>query len=156
MDYFLFGFHDIFILSHTKQNYKTHLDKHAKFILIGNNIDGHVNVDCIEFENYTVLQEQLPKVLTNVQCRGEWRITLYQYTEPYEIQTEYGYYKSLKEGAVLLNHDYMDVPMVQMDFFEDRIELICAHVEASENWDTDADDFQQYEVCTEIITLFFT
>lgn len=49
----------------------------------------------------------------------------------------------------------MHLPMVHFYFFENRMEMVCAAVEASENWDSEADYFEQYEVCTQIITFEF-
>jgi hypothetical protein len=142
-------------LTYQQQIYKTPIDISAKFALIGNNIDGFVGVKTMIFESYSDLKAQLPAVLVGLQCYGEWNLTLYQYYGDVQIKEEYGYYKSLENGTVLFKYDYMHLPIVHLHFFENRMEMVCAAVEASENWDADADDFEQYEVYTEIITLEF-
>ncbi len=139
-----------------EQIYKTPIDFGAKFALIGNNIDGFVGVKVLTFATYSDLKAQLPAVLVGLECYGEWDLTLYQYHGTIQMKVEHGYYKSLVGGTVLFKYDYMFLPVVQMDFFDDRAVLVCANVEASENWDDDAEDFEQFEVCTEIITLEFS
>ena len=107
------------------------------------------------FATYSDLKAQLPAVLVGLQCYGEWDLTLYQYHGNVQIKEEYGYYKSLENGTVLFKYDYMHLPMVHFYFFENRMEMVCAAVEASENWDSEADYFEQYEVYTQIITFEF-
>lgn len=143
-------------LSFEEQIYKTPIDFGAKFALIGNNIDGFVGVEVITFATYSDLKEKLPAVLVGLECFGEWNLTLYQYHGTMQMNVVHGYYKSVVGGTVLFKYDYMHLPVVQMDFFDNRAVLVCANVEASENWNPDTDDFQMFDVCTEIITLAFS
>lgn len=142
-------------LTYQQQSYKTPVDISAKFVLIGNNIDGYVGIKTVFLESFSDLKSKLPSLLIGLECYGEWDLTLYQYREPVLIKEEYGYYKSLENGTVLFKYDYMHLPIVHLNFFENKMEMICAAVEASENWDSEADDFEQYEVNTEIITFEF-
>uniref|UniRef100_UPI004049E6EA hypothetical protein n=1 Tax=Flavobacterium sp. TaxID=239 RepID=UPI004049E6EA len=115
-----------------------------------------MGVKVLTFATYSDLKAHLPAVLVGLECYGEWDLTLYQYHGTIQMKVEHGYYKALEGGTVLFKYDYMHLPVVQMDFFDDRAVLVCANVEASENWDDDAEDFEQFEVCTEIITLDFS
>ena len=50
----------------SKMLYCKTLDKFSKFVLIGNNIDGFVNVNIVEFGNFEEVKFNLPGILGNL------------------------------------------------------------------------------------------
>jgi len=83
-------------------------DRFSSFVLIGNNIDGFVNVDLIKFNNYEEAMKALPGIFNNLEFGGEWDLSFYQVPENFSIKTQYGYYKSPMEGSKVFEFSYMN------------------------------------------------
>lgn len=84
-------------------------NKFSRFALIGNIIDGFVNVNIIEFENYDAVKSLLPNIIKNLIFEGEWKLILYQISGPLRIRHLYGYYKVPFRGKKILHLSYMNV-----------------------------------------------
>jgi len=92
----------------TKRVTKKTYNPFSRFVLIGNNIDGFVNVGIIEFENFEVLKTRLPNIIKNLNFAGEWDLKLYQIPDQLQIKQLYGYYKVPKIGKLILEYSYMN------------------------------------------------
>lgn len=83
-------------------------DRFSKFVLIGNDIDGMVNIDIIEFENYENVKERLPIIFENLYFEGEWTLHLYQVPEKWTVHNKYGYYRVPSKGKMVFEFSYMN------------------------------------------------
>ena len=92
----------------TKRVTKKTYNPFSRFVLIGNNIDGFVNVGIIEFENFEVLKTRLPNIIKNLNFAGEWDLKLYQIPDQLQIKQLYGYYKVPTIGKLILEYSYMN------------------------------------------------
>ncbi len=138
----------------TEQNFKRKININAKFLLIGNNIDGYVDIDQVLFNNFDELKTKLPQIMIKLECSGEWELALYQITKPYKIIKKYGYFKTPSHGKLLLKHSYMDYAIKSLIFTEDKIQIVGGIVEITENWDAEGDeDFTNYEIDFEVINI---
>ena len=84
-------------------------NKFSRFILIGNNIDGFVNFDMMEFDNFDAVKSIFPNIIKNLQYEGEWDLKLYQINDPLKIKLLYGYYRVPAKGKLILNLSYMNM-----------------------------------------------
>jgi hypothetical protein len=141
-------------ISYSEQSYKRTINFDAKFLLIGNNIDGYVDIKKIEFENFESLKEKLPEILMNLECRGEWNVSLYQILKPYTLRKKHGYYNVPSHGKLIFEHSYMDYPIKTINFLPNKIQLVGSMMEIIENWNAKSDeDFINYEVCVDVINI---
>lgn len=125
--------------------------------MVGNNIDGFVAIDIEEFQNFEDLKSRLPLLLSNLECRGEWDVKLYQITKPYRILKKYGYYKIPSHGKLLLEYSYMDHPIRSINFWPNKIQMICSSLAVIENWNAKSNDhFLNYEIDVAVKTLFIS
>ena len=98
------------ITTYQFKNYqKKVFNKFSKFILIGNNIDGFVNVDMIEFDNFDAVKSMLPNIIKNLHYEGEWDLKLYQINGPLKIRHLYEYYRMPSKGKLILKLSYMNM-----------------------------------------------
>lgn len=142
-------------ISFSEKSYKRTIQQNLSFLLLGNNIDGYVNVQNVLFTNYADVILRLPKILYNLECSGEWDLKLYQIKDGYQIVKKYGYYKVPKRGKLIYQHSYMDYPVKQMNFFKTKIEITCAFAECSENREAkENEDFVNYEVDIEFTRIY--
>jgi hypothetical protein len=65
-------------------------DRFSSFVLIGNNIDGFVNVDVITFNNYEEAMKVLPGIFNTLEFAGEWDLSFYQVPNNFTIESQYG------------------------------------------------------------------
>lgn len=91
----------------TKHSKFRRFDRFSKFVLIGNNIDGRVNVWTEEFQNFEEVKQSLPKIFQELDFEGEWTLKLYQVPDNYTIHHRYGYYKVPSRGKLVLEYSYM-------------------------------------------------
>ena len=77
------------IIIYCSQNFKRTIDYDLQFILIGNNIDGFINVDLITFIDFTELKAKMPSILINIEHSGEWDLKLYQVCNSFQIIKKY-------------------------------------------------------------------
>jgi hypothetical protein len=82
-------------------------DRFSKFVLIGNDIDGQVNIDIVEFDDYEGVKKMLPKMFENLCFEGEWRLNLYQVPKNWTIKYQYGYYRVPNKGKMVFEFSYM-------------------------------------------------
>ncbi len=101
----------------------------SKFILIGNNIDGHVNFDFKEFQNFNDLKIELPDILLNLRGEGEWTVCLYQVKENYKLRKKYNYFRVPVSGKELYEYNYMDDTLRNVSFLKDSIVFFHADVQ---------------------------
>ncbi|WP_318641690.1 hypothetical protein [Flavobacterium ardleyense] len=142
-------------ISFSEKSYKRTIQQDLSFLLLGNNIDGYVNVQNVLFTNYADLILRLPKILYNLECSGEWELKLYQVKDDYKIIKKYGYFKVPNKGKLIYRHDYMDYPVKQMKFDKTKIEIVGALADCWENWEAkENEDFVDYEVDIEVIKIY--
>lgn len=91
-----------------KKTQRKTVNRFSRFLLIGNNIDGFVNVDLIVFENFQEVKSLLPNIIENMKFEGEWTLILYQVNGPLKIRHLYGYYKVPSRGKKILELSYMN------------------------------------------------
>ncbi|WP_035759217.1 hypothetical protein [Flavobacterium tegetincola] len=143
-------------ISYTAQSYKRTIDYNSNFVLIGNNIDGSVDVDLIRFNNFEEVKLKLKSILVNLECFGEWDLKLYQVQKNFKISKKYGYYKVPRSGKLILRHSYMDYQIKSLDFFNHKLEIVGSHMEIIENWNAKSnEDFLNYKIDIEVITIHF-
>lgn len=143
------------IINYKEQNYKRTIDYSANFLLIGNKIDGFVDIDEIQFKNFEELKLKLPSILSKIECFGEWQINLYQISKPYRIRKKYGYFKVPTRGKLVFEHSYMNYPINSVYFLEDKIQIVCSLLEIKENWNAKSnEDFLNHEIDIEIINIY--
>ena len=144
-------------ISYSEQSYKRRIDIGSKFLLIGNNIDGYVNIDIKEFQNFNELRSILPLLLSNLECSGEWNVKLFQITKPYKIIKKYGYFKTPSHGKLILEHSYMDYPIKSINFLPNKIQIVGSALEVIENWNaTSNEDYLNYEIDVEVKNIFIS
>ncbi len=142
-------------ITYSEQSYKRSIDIASKFLLVGNNIDGFVGIDLVEFENFEDLKSRLPLLLSNLECWGEWELKLFQVTKPYSIIKKYGYFKTPSRGKLLLEYSYMDYQIKSVEFLANKIQIVGCNLEVIENWDAKSDeDFLNYEIDVKVRTVF--
>lgn len=93
----------------TKEIRYKSFNRFSKFALIGNNVDGFVNVRIVEFENFEEVKKKLPSIIKSLKFEGEWNLSLYQIPENLIIKHLYGYYMVPKSGKLILELSYMNV-----------------------------------------------
>jgi hypothetical protein len=136
---------------------KRSIDFTAKFLLVGNTIDGFVTIDIEEFHNFEDLKSRLPILLSTIECRGEWNVKLFQITKPYRIIKKYGYFKTPSHGKLILEYSYMDYPIKSVNFLPNKIQMICSSLEVIENWDANSnEDFLNYGIDVEVRNIFIS
>ena len=112
------------------------LDKFSKFVLIGNNIDGFVNVNIVEFGNFEEVKFNLPGILGNLRYEGEWHLTLYQIPDNFKVKHLYGYYRVPFRGKLILDLSYMNIRKHVVTSITDAL----IHVYSYSNVQTDKRD----------------
>jgi hypothetical protein len=83
-------------------------NRYAKFLLIGNRIDGFLNFDTKVFNSYAEVKEFLPEIIYKIEAGGEWALELYQVPDNYKIRREFGYYKVPTRGKKVFRLGYMN------------------------------------------------
>ena len=142
-------------INYSEQSYKRRIDFDAKFLLLGNNIDGFVDIKMEEFENFEDLKSRLPQLLFDIECWGEWKLALYQITKPFRIIRKYGYFKTPSRGKLILEYTYMDYPLRSIEFLPNKIQMVCSYLEVIENWKAKSnEDFLNYKIDVEVKTVY--
>ena len=140
-------------IDYSERKLKRSINKNSTFILIGNNIDGMVDFNFREFDNFKKLSDELLNILSNLKCCGEWDISLYQVKKPYSIREKYGYYKYPSNGKLILRHSYMDCPIRKIIYNANEIIFIGSILHVTENWHKPNEEFHQYDLPLEILKL---
>lgn len=141
------------LVNYSEQIYKRRIEPDSTFLLIANPIDGFINVSTEEFKSFEDLSNNLLKIFLGMECSGEWDIKIYQTKKPYKILKKYGYYKYPSNGKLIFKHSYMDLPIKNINFKKDLIEIIGSEIEVKENWENEHEDFLDYEIDLEIIKI---
>ena len=92
------------------------IDKDSRFVLIGNKIDGFVDVGIVEFKNFNEVKSVLPQIIKTIEFGGEWDLKLYEIPKVLKIKKLYGYYKVPFNGKLVFTLDYMCMDQ-NIDFF---------------------------------------
>ncbi|GEM_PF-4974528 len=111
----------------TKKVYCKTLDKFSKFVLIGNNIDGFVNVNIVEFANFEEVKFNLPRILMNLRYEGEWNLSLYQIPDNFRVRHLYGYYRVPFRGKLILDLSYMNIRKHVVTSITDALIHVYSH-----------------------------
>ena len=142
-------------ITYSEQSYKRSIDINAKFLLLGNNIDGYVDIKIEEFKNFEDLKSRLPKMLLNIESWGEWELNLYQITKPFRIIKKYGYFKTPSRGKLILKHSYMEHRMKSISFLPHKIQIVGCYLETIENWEAKSnEDFLNYKIDGEVRNIY--
>ena len=123
-------------------------DRFSRFALIGNNIDGRVNVGVMDFANYLEAISILPGVFSDLKFEGEWNLSFYQVPDDFKIKHLYGYYKVPKKGRRVFDFGYMMAGDQNEIFLTPAlIHITCNSKHIEEKWDDDEEhlDFDIYE-----------
>lgn len=121
----------------------------SKFILIANNIDGRVNFNFCEFNDFEDVKNKLPQILLDTKGEGEWDMKLYQVPDNYRIAMKYEYYRHPNRGKLIYCHSYMDSPIKKIIFNKGHIIIVGLYLEIEENWLSE-DIFYEKDVMIEI------
>jgi len=140
-------------VDYSERKFRRMINKNSTFVMIGNNIDGSVDFDFREFQNFKELSTDLLGIFSNLKCCGEWDINLYQVKKPYRIWQKYGYYRYPSNGKLILRHSYMDCPVKEIKFNDKEIIFIGSLLDVTENWHNPDEDFHQYDLSLEITKL---
>lgn len=122
-----------FNLTSNKRKF-SRFDRFSKFVLIGNDIDGLVNVDIIEFENYEDVKERLPIIFENLYFEGEWTLHLYQVPEKWTVHNKYGYYRVPSKGKMVFEFSYMNAGSRNHIFLTNTIIHIFSLTQNFDKW----------------------
>lgn len=95
----------------------TGFNRFSKFIALGNNIDGFVNIGHEEFENWEDFTNRFPEIYRNIRFAGEWSLNIYQVPDDYRIKYQYGYFMVPKKGKMIADIGYMQIAGKHMDVF---------------------------------------
>ncbi len=128
----------------------------SKFVLIGNNIDGFVDVGLREFENFEDVKTRLPNIIKNLNYAGEWDLKLYQIPDQLKIKRLYGYYRIPLKGKLILELSYMNVDVNIEVFINDG--MIHINTYSSLNFDEKDEEtgiIKTGSVMEEFITVLF-
>lgn len=101
---------------YSDKTYTRKINYSSRFILIGNNFDGHIDFDYREFEGFEDLKANLQDILVGLKGVGEWKIDLYQVNQSYQVNVKYGYYRYPSRGKLIYSYSYMDCPLASINF----------------------------------------
>lgn len=135
-------------LNHTKRKFSK-FDRFSKFLLIGNNIDGRVNIWTEVFQDFEEVKAKLPEIFSSLEYEGEWTLKLYQVPDKYAIHHKYGYYKVPSRGRLVFEYSYM-VEGEDIDFHITNSMIHVSSISKSkgETWNKkkgEEDDLKVYE-----------
>lgn len=95
----------------------TGFNRFSKFLVLGNNIDGFVNIKQEEFKDWADLMQRFPEMYRNLKFAGEWSLNIYQVPDDYKIKYQYGYFMVPKKGKMIADIGYMQVAGKKLDVF---------------------------------------
>jgi len=122
-------------------------------VLIGNNIDGRVNVGIDEFSNYQEAMAELPGIIRNLEFGGEWNLSFYQIPDDFRIKMLYGYYKVPKKGKRVFEFGYMQAGEQNEIFLTPGlIHISCITKDIRDKWE-DGQDHLNFEIYEEYFTI---
>ena len=113
-------------------------NKFSRFILIGNNIDGFVNFDMMEFDNFDAVKFWFPNIIKNLKVEGEWDLKLYQINSPIKFKRPYGYYREPAQGKLIFNLSYINMAKHRMVTINDALIHVYSYN------DLDFDEYDQF------------
>ena len=119
----------------------TGFNRFSKFVVLGNNIDGFVNIGLEEFEDWEDFTKRFPDMYRAIRFSGEWSLNIYQVPDDYKIKYQYGYYKVPNKGKMIADIGYMQMAGEHMDVFVSNalIHFQSRTLECTENWYNDFD-----------------
>ena len=132
----------------------TKFDRFAKFVLIGNNIDGMVNVDVVKFQDFDEVKNKLPEIFGNLYYEGEWTMHLYQVPDKWSIHHRNKYYKIPSKGKVVFEFSYMNAGERNHIFITNTIIHIATLSKYFDRyWKENNDDSYNFKIFEEYITV---
>jgi hypothetical protein len=139
--------------NHQKRRF-SNFNRFAKFLLIGNNIDGKVNVDVVKFNDFEEVKIMLPRIFENLYCEGEWEMHLYQVPEKWSIRNKYGYYKIPSKGKMVFEFSYMNAGERNQIFITNTIIHIATLTKYFDQyWKENNGDPYHFKISEEYITV---
>lgn len=136
----------------TKSSTFSGFDRFSKFVLIGNNIDGYVNVDVEEFLDFHAATKRLPEIFKTLDFAGEWNVSFYQVPNNWKIALKYGYYKVPKMGKKVFSFGYMHCGDENEIFLTPAlIHIACITKNIDEQWEDEGDRLE-VTICEEYYT----
>lgn len=126
----------------TKQTKFRGFDRFSKFLLIGNNIDGYVDIGVVEFNHFQEVIEQLPTLLEKMECSGEWDLKFFQVPDSYKICEKYEYYRYPSRGRLIfeLRYDRVPLEIIQVSIDNSMIYFGLINKDVEEDWDSEEDE----------------
>lgn len=111
-----------------KDNVRT-IRKESIFLLLGNGIDGWVNIDQHVFASFDELRLDLKSTLKKIEGQGEWRVCLYAVDSDFRITQKYGYYRVPRRGKLLYSYSYMSAKLLDVEFVDQTIVFLGCDLE---------------------------
>lgn len=119
-----------------ERSYKRKLDPKASFMLVGNAIDGTLNLGIIKYNDFEQLRKRLFIDLSSIEATGEWDVKLYQVQPNTRLHNRWGYYHYPKPAKQILKYSYMNSDLVGMTVeFNEIIMVFKEYVHHSERDD---------------------
>lgn len=84
-------------------------NRFSKFLLIGNKIDGYLNIDVQEFKNFEEVKKELPNLIRTLDFGGEWNLSFYQVPDKFMINLKWNYFSIPSKGKKIFELSYMNV-----------------------------------------------
>lgn len=128
-------------------------NKFSRFILIGNNIDGSVNVDMIDFDNFDAVKLMLPNIIKNLKFEGEWDLKLYQIHGELKIKVLYGAYRIVAKGKLILTLSYMNVDKYREVTINDSLIHVYSYNDIGYDIYSDAEHIDDGTIYEEYVTV---
>lgn len=130
-------------------------NRFSKFLVIGNNIDGFVNIKQVEFKNWEDFKQRFPDIYQKINFAGEWSLKIYQVPDDYKIKYMYEYYKVPYKGKMIADIGYMQMAGKQLDVFisNGMIHFSSRSTDTTENWGKDKEDFEDTDIYEDFLTV---
>lgn len=91
-------------------------NRFSKFVLVGNSMDGFVNVQLRTFDCFEEVIKSLPRIINDLAFYGKWDICLYQVPSHYRVIEKPKYYKIPDKGKRIFKLDHL-IATSFMDIF---------------------------------------
>jgi hypothetical protein len=142
-------------ITYEEKSIKRIIDPNAKFILIGNRIDGFLDFDFQEFKNFDEVKVKLFDILCNIKCAGEWNTSLYQVKDNYKIKHLYGYYMVPNRGKLIYSHTYMDETIKQITYSDNTMIVFGTYIDYWKNCLAEGQGIHNYKLYINILKIKF-
>jgi hypothetical protein len=142
----------------TEQRKFRGFDRFSKFLLVGNNIDGYVDIGVVEFNYFQEVIEQLPTLLEKMECTGEWNLKFFQVPDSYKLCEKYGYYKYPSRGKLIfeLTYDRTPLQIIKVSIDNSMIHFGLIDKDIEEDWDEEEEDEEDYFIDLNLDEFYLT